>query len=257
MNILGEIVEDTKRVVAEKKISKPLKNLVDCEVESTRNFEEIFKKNQMALIAEIKRASPSTGIIRKDFDPIQIGIIYETAGVDAVSVVTNRRFFGGRLEDIALLKQKIHLPLLCKDFIIDEYQLYESRLYGADAVLFIARILDGEELKSFVAIAHKLGMATIVEVHDREDVAKALNTATRIIGINNRNLDDFTVDIRISLSLKPFIPKEYYTLSESGIKDRLDVKILLEAGFDGILVGTSILKADDIEKKIQELKWIG
>jgi len=146
--------------------------------------------------------------------------------------------------------------VLRKDFIIDEYQIYESYGIYADAILLIACILSPAQLKEFVRLAHKLGMATIVEVHTIDDLKKALNTDTEIIGINNRNLNNFEVDINISLNLIESVPERYYTVSESGIKKAEDVKRLKDAGFDGILVGTSILKADDMAKKIKELKWI-
>ncbi len=255
MDMLRKIVDHTKETIALRKRVKPITELTITNSEHPQDFKIIFKEDTIALIAEIKKASPSHGIIKRDLDPVQLGLIYETSGAEAISVVTNEAFFGGKCEYITELKKVSKLPLLRKDFILDEYQIYESRAVGADGVLLIARILDEQELKRMVKLVKKLGMTPIVEVHSREDIHKALATETEIIGINNRNLDNFQVDIAISLFLKPYIPSGYYILSESGIKNKEEVKKLQEAGFDGILVGTAILMANDIKKKIAELKW--
>uniref|UniRef100_A0A7C6AGE6 Indole-3-glycerol phosphate synthase n=1 Tax=candidate division WOR-3 bacterium TaxID=2052148 RepID=A0A7C6AGE6_UNCW3 len=255
MDILKVIIENTKNEIDKKKSRTPLENLVKIGSEKRRDFKKIFKEGSMALIAEIKRSSPSTGTIINGLDIEKIAFIYEESGADGISVVTNEKFFSGRNEDIQNVKKSTNLPVLRKDFIIDEYQIYESSGICADAILLIACILSPEQLKEFVRISHKLGMTTIVEVHTTDDLKKALNTDTEIIGINNRNLNNFAVDINISLNLIESVPEQYYTISESGIKEAEDVRRLKDAGFDGILVGTSILKADDMAGKIKELKW--
>uniref|UniRef100_A0A7V1EIX7 Indole-3-glycerol phosphate synthase n=1 Tax=candidate division WOR-3 bacterium TaxID=2052148 RepID=A0A7V1EIX7_UNCW3 len=255
MDILKVIVESTKNEIGKKKSLKPIKNLLKTGNEERRDFKKIFKEGSMALIAEIKRSSPSTGTIINGLDIEKFALIYEKSGADGISVVTNEKFFSGRNEDIKIVKSSTSLPVLRKDFIIDEYQIYESCGFCADAILLIACILSPEQLKEFVRLSHKLGMAVIVEVHTTDDLKKALNTDTEIIGINNRNLNNFAVDINISLNLIEKVPERYYTVSESGIKKGEDVRKLKDAGFDGILVGTSILKADDITEKIKELKW--
>lgn len=255
MDILSVIVKKTKKQVALKKKNKPLENLLDSYHKAKRNFKSIFRKGSISIIAEIKRSSPSEGIIRDKLDPVHIARLYESSGVDAISVVTNQEFFGGSSDFIPIVKTAINLPLLRKDFIIDEYQIHESLALGADAILIIARILSREELSRFTKLTLKLGMTPIVEVHTVDDIKKALNTETKIIGINNRNLENFKVDLNVSLKLKSYIPDGYYTISESGIKNRRDITMLLRMGFDGALVGTSLLRATDIAKKIKELKW--
>ncbi|MGB9720555.1 MAG: indole-3-glycerol phosphate synthase TrpC [bacterium] len=256
MNMLKVIIEDTKNEIDKKKRLNPIENLLKVGNEKRRDFKNIFKRESMALIAEIKRSSPSTGTIINGLNPDKIATIYETSGADGISVVTNERFFDGKNEDIKIVKKSTILPVLRKDFVIDEYQIYESYGIDADAILLIASILSPGRLKEFVRRAHNLGMTTIVEVHTINDLKKALDTDTEIIGINNRNLNNFEVNINVSLHLVQLVPDGYYTVSESGIRKKEDVKRLKDAGFDGILVGTSILKADDMAEKIKELKWI-
>ncbi|MEO0128890.1 MAG: indole-3-glycerol phosphate synthase TrpC [candidate division WOR-3 bacterium] len=256
MNMLSVIIEETKKDLYKKKSQHPMEHFLKATNKIKNDFKKIFKEKSLALIAEIKNASPSTGIIRDDLNPEKVARIYESAGVDAISVVTNKKFFKGKKEYIEIVKKSTTLPVLRKDFIIDEYQIYESYAVGADAILFISCILPPVKLKKFVKLAHKLGMTTIVEIHTINDLKKALDTETEIIGINNRNLNNFSVDINNSLHLIQKVPEHYYTVSESGIKSQDDVRKLKNAGFDGLLVGTSILKADNMVAKIKELKWI-
>ncbi len=256
MNILKVIIKDTKKELEKIKKSPPWAGYLKTKNKVRHSFKKIFEKNSLALIAEIKKSSPSTGVIIDNLDPEKIAHIYEAAGVDAISVVTNERFFSGKKEYIKIVKKKSNLPILQKDFIIDEYQIYESHIIGADAILLISSILSRERLKEFVKIAQKLDMTPVVEIHTVHDLKKALATQTEIIGINNRNLNNFYIDINISLQLIQMIPEDYYVVSESGIKTKKDVKKLRDAGFDGILVGTAILKTGDMREKIKELKWI-
>ncbi len=223
-----------------------------------RNFQGAIKKGNFSIIGEIKQMSPVSGIITNDFHPEKIARVYEKSGIDAISVLTDKRFFGGDDRHILLVKTGCKLPVLRKEFIIDEFQVYESSYLGADAILLIARILSLQELRQFLILARRLGMVCLVEVHSESDLKKVFKTDAEIIGVNNRNLKDFTVDIRNSLSLRKKIPDTYITISESGIRNYNDIRMLRDAGFDGALIGTAILRTDDIRKKIRELRgWNG
>lgn len=256
MNLLNEIIQNKRKEIEEKRRLNPIEALIRKAKLEHRDFKTAIKKDPISLIAEIKRSSPSTGMIFKNFNPQKIAKIYESAKADALSFVSDEKYFGGDLEMIKEVKRASSLPILRKDFIIDEYQIYESHHYGADAILLIARVLPIAKLKKFVKIARSLGLETILECHTKGDIDKALKTDTEIIGINNRDLDTLTVNTDISLRLKPIIPDGYITISESGINTPEDVKRLRDAGFDAILVGTSLLKAKDISNKIKELKGV-
>ena len=223
-----------------------------------RDFEgAISKPNRINLIAEIKFASPSAGIIREKADPVSIGKIYEEAGAAAISLLTDRRFFKGDINHLPLLKKETSLPLLRKDFIVDDVQVSESRLWGADAVLLIASILSKQQLKELLTAVQELGMAALTEVHDRADLEKAVDCNARIIGINNRNLDTFEVDIRKTMDLAPLAPDNQIIVSESGIHNKEDILFLKQAGIQAVLVGTSIMKSHDVKGKVKELVRAG
>jgi indole-3-glycerol phosphate synthase len=208
---------------------------------------------RIGLIGEIKFASPSVGIIREKMDPCTIGRIYENAGAVAVSLLTDNRFFGGNLDDLPRLKKAISLPILRKDFIIDEIQVRESFLYGADAVLLIARILSKERLKELIALCKELGLTPLTEIHDRNDLEKAVDCGAEIIGINNRNLETFEVCLHTTLDLAPLVPKKCITVSESGIFNKEDIQLLRRSGVRAILVGTSLMESKDMARKTREL----
>ncbi|MEO0094364.1 MAG: indole-3-glycerol phosphate synthase TrpC [candidate division WOR-3 bacterium] len=257
MNLLDEIVQNKRKEIEEKRRLNSIDKLIRNATLEHRDFKTAIKKGHVALIAEIKRISPSAGMILENFNPSSIARIYESAKVDALSFVSDKKYFGGNVEIIKEIKKASSLPILRKDFIIDEYQIYEAYHYGADALLLIARILPITKLKRFVKIAKSFGLETVLECHTKRDIDKALETDTEIIGINNRDLDTFTIDLNRSLRLKSLIPDDYITISESGINTVADVRTLRDAGFDAILVGTSLLKAKDISKKINELKGAG
>ncbi|HMK56509.1 MAG TPA: indole-3-glycerol phosphate synthase TrpC [Dissulfurispiraceae bacterium] len=225
------------------------------DLEPSRNFRQALRRGQgpIRLIAEIKKASPSRGLIRGDFDPVQIARAYEDNRVDAISVLTEEDFFQGHLSYLQRVRQFTTKPLLRKDFIIDEYQLYESRLFGADAVLLIAAILDRKQAGEYCKIAEELGMAVLFEVHDGEELEDALSIGAGIIGINNRNLKSLAIDLSTTLRLKERIPAGKIVVSESGIKSRGDVLTLEGGGVDAMLIGTSFMESPDIGKKISEL----
>ena len=220
----------------------------------TRNFSKIFKQGKLAFIAEIKRASPSAGVIVKNLDPLVIARIYEDNGADAISIVTDRKFFGGSFEYIKKVKEVVKLPILAKDFIIDEYQIFYYRLVGADAVLLIARILDNEKLSQFITLTYKLGFSCIVEVHNQSELKRALKTKAKIIGINNRDLNSFKVNLANSFALVKKIPTGIITVSESGIKNIRDVQRLKKEGFNGILVGEVLLRSRNITAEVRKLR---
>jgi len=223
-----------------------------------RNFKTaISVPGRINLIAEIKFASPSAGVIRKDGDPVHIGRTYEAAGAAAISLLTDKRFFNGDITHLARLKRAISLPVLRKDFIIDPIQVMESFSYGADAVLLIARILSRERLKALLILCREYGMAVLTEVHDRDDLEKAIDCGAEIIGINNRNLNTFKVNVRTTLDLAPMILKSCALVSESGISNKEDISMLQKSGISAVLVGTSLMKSTDLTGKTRELVHAG
>ena len=207
----------------------------------------------MNLIAEIKKASPSAGVIKEDFSVEKIAEAYKMAGVDAISVLTDKKFFQGEIKYLNTAKNIVDVPILRKDFIIDEYQIYESRAYKADAILLIVRILERSQLADYLAMAAELGMAVLVEVHSEKELDQALYCNAEIIGINNRDLDTLNIDIETSLRIKGEVPKDKIVVSESGIRTRNEVKKLYKYGIHAILVGEILMKSDNIESKIRKL----
>jgi indole-3-glycerol phosphate synthase len=212
---------------------------------------------RISLIAEIKFASPSEGTIYKNGDPIEMGHIYEEAGAAAISLLTDKRFFNGDINRLPRLKSAISLPILRKDFIIDAVQVRESLLYGADAILLLARILSREHLKELLGLCLEFGMACLTEIHDRDDLEKAVDCGAEIIGINNRDLDTFKVDLKTTLDLAPTIPERCILVSESGISGEGDIQLLKRCGIEAILVGTSLMKSKDLKAKTRELVEAG
>lgn len=198
--------------------------------------------DQMAIIAEVKRASPSKGLICKDFDPTLIGLNYELNGASAISILTEEDYFLGHPDFLFNLSKEVHIPTLRKDFIVDPYQIYESVLLRANAILLIVRILRKETLKEFINLSHSLGLEALVEVHTAEEIEVAVDAGAKIIGVNNRDLKTFKVSLEKSIELKPYIPKSILAISESGIKNRTDILTLKEAGFSAALVGEQLMR---------------
>jgi len=254
--ILDRIVAHKRKELVHRKEAVPffvLKEQVH-RTQTTRRFQQaISGSSEIALIAEVKKASPSAGLIRKDFAPADIATIYEASGAAAVSVVTEAAFFGGSLASLKQVKEAIRIPVLCKDFVIDPYQIYEARVSGADAVLLIAAILVDNELKGFLALCRELGLAALVEVHTEAERDRAIEAGARIIGINNRDLKTFSVDLSATERLSAAIPEGILCVSESGIETADDIRRLREVGVDAVLVGTALMKAEDIGAKIKEL----
>jgi indole-3-glycerol phosphate synthase len=226
------------------------------DIEKPRDFAGAVKRGaeDIRLIAEIKKASPSRGLIRGDFDHIGITAAYEDRKVAAISVLTEEDFFQGSLAYLVDVKRHTTRPVLRKDFIFDEYQIYEARANGADAFLLIAAILDAGQAAEYLALAQELGMAVLFEVHDYGELVKALTVNASVIGINNRNLKTLSTDLAHSLTLKKEIPEDRIVVSESGIRTREDVIKVASAGIDAILVGTCLMESHDIGAGIDQLR---
>jgi len=256
--ILDQIVADKRMELEARKRAIPLFEL---EKEALRqlpplDFAAALCGKGVRLIAEIKRASPSKGLIRADFDPVAIAQTYAANGASAISVLTEVRYFQGSLSYLPEIKAALgdrKIPLLRKDFLTDPYQIYESRAYGADALLLIAAILSPEKLKELLQLSHKLGMSCLVEVHNKAELKIALESGARIIGINNRDLNTFETDLTTTKRLRPLIPKDKIVVSESGIKERRDMEKLGGWGVDAVLIGESLMAAPDIAVKMKEL----
>ena len=216
-------------------------------------MEAISHHAPMALIAEIKRSSPSVGVIKEDIDFQRIASAYGAGGACAISVLTEAHFFKGDLSYLSQVKERTSLPVLQKDFILDPFQIYEGRALGADTILLIASLLDREELKDFVKLARNLQMVPLVEVHNESDLEKTSTLDLSLIGINNRDLMTLEVDLRTTLRLRKEIPSGTKVISESGIRSSQDVKLLREAGVDGILVGEVLMRSSNPTLKIREL----
>jgi indole-3-glycerol phosphate synthase len=254
--ILSKILEEKRREVdeAQKRISMgELKKKAEGLYISSMFKKNISRKGHVNLIAEIKKSSPSQGIIRADFDPLKIALTYYAAGASAISVLTDERFFDGKLEYLTMVKERVTIPVLRKDFIIDEYQIYESAAAGADAVLLIAQILTREELNRYAGISKDMGMDVLVEVHNEEDVDKALASPASIIGINNRDLATFNVDITTTQRLIRLVPDTKVIVSESGIETYEQVMFLKSLGVNAVLIGETFMRAENIGEKVREL----
>jgi len=252
--ILDEIVDVKRREVAERKEATPLSALAKAvdRMPPTRDFRRALGKGDCAIIAEVKRRSPSRGIIRGDFDPVRIAGEYERHGAAAVSVLTDETFFGGSDADLSAVKKAITLPVLRKEFIIDPWLIHETRAIGADALLLIAAILEENRLREFRELAASLGLASLVEVHDRRELETALSSGAEIIGINNRDLRTFKTDIETSLTLAPLVLADRIIVSESGLHSRTEIEILLRAGIRAFLIGEALVAAPDRGAKLGE-----
>jgi indole-3-glycerol phosphate synthase len=253
--ILEQIVNSTRKSVAKRKALTSLADLVKAtsSLPSPKDFAAASQGDSIRLIAEIKRASPSKGLLRGNLDVASLARTYNENGAAAISVLTESEYFLGSFADLEAVRMQVDLPLLCKDFFVDRYQIYEARAYGADAILLIAAILTQLELKALLETAHSLGMAALVEVHNRDELTKALRVSPRIIGINNRNIKDFSVDLETTIKLRHLIPSGVLVISESGIHTRDDVLRLQEAGVNAILVGEALVTSPDAAAKIAEL----
>jgi indole-3-glycerol phosphate synthase len=249
---ISEILTEKQREVT--RLKKSIPPIRDKERLPLRDFKAAISIPQkINLIAEIKFASPSAGLIREKVDPISIGRIYQDAGAAAISLLTDQRFFQGDLEQLPRLKKATSLPVLRKDFIIDAVQVRQSFFYSADAILLIARILSQPQLAEYIALCRELGMTPLTEVHSKNDLEKAVASGAEVIGINNRDLDSFKVDTNITLELAPLIPAHCVGVSESGIAGEEDIIALKTTGIQAVLVGSSLMGSKDPELKTKKI----
>lgn len=254
--ILDEIVENKAIEVKASKRNFPLDELKDQikDALAARDFfEAINPKGELKIISEVKHASPSKGIFREDFDPVQIARSYSEGGASAISVLTDEKYFKGSLNYLKSIRENVETPLLRKDFIIDPYQVYEARLYGADALLLIVASLEQSLLSDLLELTHSLGMNAIVEVHDEAELDRALDAKSRIIGINNRDLKTFDVDLNVSINLSAKVGSDKIVIAESGIRSIDDIDNLRANGVHVFLIGETFMKAREPGRKLKEL----
>ena len=259
--ILDEIIERKKKTIEEELgniSSDTLKQkLLMSKVGSALNVARVLrKKDGLAVIAEIKPASPSKGVIIDNVDPVFVGKEYFEGGADMISVLTEEYYFKGSKDNLVKVRQRIPLPILRKDFIIDLRQIYQSRIIGADAILLIVSILSDDELKTFQIVTKILGMACIVEIHDEMELKRAIEANSEIIGINNRNLKTLEVNLETTERLIGMIPKNRIVVSESGIATRSDMEYLRDLGVDAVLIGETLMRAESPKNKLKELKGV-
>ncbi len=260
--ILDEIAAKTKERIEQQKKQVPLEQLKEHlfdadgyqEPEHNFAFECALAEPNISFICEVKKASPSKGVIVEDFPYLEIAKEYEQAGASAISVLTEPYYFKGDNRYLKEIASQVKIPVLRKDFVVDEYMIYEAKLLGASAVLLICSILDEERLQQYQEIAHSLGLSVLVEAHTQEEIEMALRCKARIIGVNNRNLKDFTVDVENSLRLKKMVPGDVLFVSESGMKTSEDIRKLRESGVDAVLIGEALMRSNDKKKFLEALR---
>ncbi|MBI1301163.1 MAG: indole-3-glycerol phosphate synthase TrpC [Alphaproteobacteria bacterium] len=256
MSILDEICEHKRRHIAQRKLHRTIKDLeyMVQDLPLTYGFlSNLIMAKGPSLISEVKKASPSKGVIRSDFDHIKIAKLYEQAGAHCLSVLTDEPYFQGHDNYLVDIKENVDLPVLRKDFMIDLYQIYESRTLGADCILLIVAALSDHQIWEFYDCAVQLGMDVLVEVHDLEELERVIPLEPMMIGVNNRNLKTLDVDLKTSYDLLPHMPKSSYLISESGINTHEDVSKLHKCGYQGFLVGESLMRQDDIISAVHNL----
>ncbi|MBL7197557.1 MAG: indole-3-glycerol phosphate synthase TrpC [Candidatus Omnitrophica bacterium] len=256
MNFLQKILKEKKDLIEKRKkdhVEEELTDKIDLLIRKSR-FKSILEEPGTHLIAEIKRASPSQGDLRPDLNIVDIASIYQREGIELISILTEEKFFKGKLDDLIKVKENTNLSILCKDFIIDSYQIREAKIHGADAILLIAKILSKDQLEEFLNVTKSFKMDAVVEVHNEVELEKVLKLGKDIelIGINHRNLDDFSIDLNITGKLLPKIPKQKIVIAESGIGSALEIRQFKKIGVNGILVGESLMREEDIVKRIKE-----
>jgi len=252
--MLDKIIAQKREEVEQRKKALPLTYLKEClaQQKPSLDFIPALKGDHIRLIAEVKQASPSRGMLSPNINPTELAQTYAEGGATAISVLTEANYFKGSIDYLAAIRKAVELPLLRKDFIFDPYQVYESRVHGADALLLIAAILSQEQLEELLSLSHSLNLKCLVEVHDENEVERALLSEAEIIGINNRDLNTFIVDINTTRRLRPLIPQTRVVVSESGIRSRKDVEKLRKWGINAMLVGEALVTANDILAKMEE-----
>lgn len=257
MNILDQLADYARQRVSEYKRTVPIeamRALAEAAPDPGFAFEKALRGEGISFICECKKASPSKGLIAPDFPYLDIARDYEAAGADAISVLTEPKWFLGRDAYLQEIAQAVDIPVLRKDFTVDPYMIYQARALGASAVLLICTILSPEELRDYLALADDLGLSALVEAHDETEIKAALDAGARIIGVNNRNLKDFTVDTDNSRRLRELVPAEVLFVSESGVRDASDVARLRDIGADAVLVGEALMRAGDRRSALRTLK---
>ena len=252
--MLSKIVARKREDVKRRKQDMPLATLKEriARRGPPLDFAAALHGDQLRLIAEVKRASPSRGILCPDFEPVTLATSYAQGGAAAISVLTEENYFGGSLDHLTAIREAVKLPLLRKDFIFDPYQVYETAAYGADALLLIVAILSQEQLTELMSLSHGLDLACLVEVHNEAEVNRAVSSGAVVIGINNRNLRTFDVDISTTRRLRSLLPRGQVVVSESGIRTRQDIRKLKEWGINAVLIGEALVTASDIPAKMRE-----
>lgn len=255
--ILDDIVEKRKIQLEREKAEispEKMKSLALAETRKTISFKNALKKDGISIISEVKKSSPSKAVICEDFHPVETAVKYEQSGADAVSCLTEEFYFNGSSKYLRDIRKSISLPILRKDFIIDEYQIYEARVIGADAILLISAILDTDTIIKFRSLADSLGLDCLCEIHNEEELENLLPSNPEIIGINNRNLKTFEVSLETTKKLASKLPKDCVIVSESGIRNNADMKELRSYGADAVLIGETLMRSSDISQTISELR---
>lgn len=256
--ILDKLAKSTRKRVEEKKKIKSYKEIereaMSLSINQDKSFYEAIRKDGISFICEIKQASPSKGIIAENFPYMDIAIEYEAVGASAISVLTEPEYFKGKDEYLLQISEKVKIPTLRKDFTVDPYQIYEAKLLGASAILLICSLLTLEELKSYNKITKELGLSALIEAHDEEEVKKAIECGGDIIGVNNRNLKDFTVDLTNSIRLRELVPKDILFVSESGIQTPEDIQRLQANNVDAVLIGETFMRSENKKEMIRKLR---
>ncbi|CAI3448450.1 indole-3-glycerol phosphate synthase TrpC [Enterococcus cecorum] len=257
-DILQTIANKTKERIEKQKALHPLEELKQACAKLPINqdfpFEQDLRKEGLSYICECKKASPSKGLIDEDFNYLQIAKEYENVGARAISVLTEPEFFLGSDQYLQEIAQEVKIPCLRKDFVVDEYMIYQAKLLGAQAILLIVSLLDTQTLKQYLDLATSLGLSCLVEAHDKAEINQAIEAGAKIIGVNNRNLRNFQVNVENTLNLRRAIPKEILMVAESGIQSRSDIALLEKAQIDAVLIGETLMKASDRQAKMAELR---
>jgi len=257
-DILQTIATKTKERIEKQKALHPLEELKQACTKLPINqdfpFEQALRKEGLSYICECKKASPSKGLIDEDFNYLQIAKEYEKVGARAISVLTEPEFFLGSDQYLQEIAQEVKIPCLRKDFVVDEYMIYQAKLLGAQAILLIVSLLDTQTLKQYLDLATSLGLSCLVEAHDEVEIKQAIEVGAKIIGVNNRNLRNFQVNVENTLNLRQAIPKEILMVAESGIQNRSDIALLEKAQIDAVLIGETLMKASDRQAKMAELR---
>lgn len=256
--ILDEIAAKTKKRVEQSKKQRPaeqIKALAEAmDPETGFPFEKALAEKGISFICEVKKASPSKGIIAEEFDYLSIAREYSDAGADAISVLTEPDYFMGDIRYLQEIHENVEVPLLRKDFVIDEYMIYEAKVAGASVVLLICALLGEEQLKRYISLCDSLGLSALVEAHDEEEIRQAVGAGARVIGVNNRNLKDFTVDIHNGIRLRKNVPEQILFVAESGITSREDIEELEQGNVNAVLIGETLMRSPDKKKMLKRLK---